>query len=355
VKKLYDDMDQLSFRLQDDDLHPKRISLWVVVLCLLGVCLAISTAVLGGSLSRFASKEPAVIELLPPRGTEPVRDGSLALSKPEARPAAASQPAPVYTVGATNYTPTQPGEATFSGDLEVVDDVQAWNSETPVDLFRDSYNDTAKSENGEKIIAPGTSNLYGFKVKNNGEVPLDYTVSLEVNTYLGENGTYSAIPLEWRLLTGDGTAVSNWKGYNERTEVIRESTLKPLHQDAYTVEWRWAFDRGGNADEADTGMGNIAVNQPLGVNATIYIYAEQSAAQDGSSPDAPPDTPPDAPPGSTQGSGTQPGLWGIPQTGDSFNVILYVVLLAVSFFGLLILLAAGRKRRKDRENDRKES
>ena len=77
-------------------------------------------------------------------------------------------------------------------------------------------------------------------------------------------------------------------------------------------------------DENDTNMGNMTVNEPIGVNAAIYVYAEQSADWDGSSSN----------------------LGNAPQTGDTSNIFLYILLLAVSGCGLVIIIWSERRRKK---------
>ncbi len=300
----------------------------ILALCLL-LCLGIlvSLAVLGSNIGQFSKKEAHVISLVPPEELHGKTGGTDAAAssagKAEKQPSKKGAVSSGQTSGTTRYTAGRQAKA--HGELQVFDEVQAWSSETHIDLFKNSYNDTAKSENGENIIAPGTSNFYGFTVKNNGNIPLDYTISLKVDTYLGEQETDSVIPLEWRLLTADGTAVSGWKQYNERTEVLKQAALAVRNQDSYTIEWRWDFERGETMDGEDTGMGNAAAEQPLGVNASVYLYAEQSA----------------------DGNGTLLGPGGSPYTGETSHAALYMILMALSLCGLLILFMMNRCRKND--------
>ncbi len=350
MKKLQ--TDQTASQQAGAGSHKKRPLFVILVLCLLLGCgIMISMIVLGSSISRFSKEDAHVIPLIPLEAvslepgekvvvgasgtkTNPGADASGTKTNPGAdasgtktNPAAdASQSgtnqnsATADTAGNTNNSTGQPKE--YRGEFQVYDDAQTWNSETHVDLFRNSYDGTVRSDDGEKVIAPGVSNFYDFTVKNNGEIPLDYTISLKVDTYLGEQESDSAIPLEWRLLSGDGTAISDWREYSEEAEVLRRATLNIRRQDKYTVEWRWAFEQG--EDEADTDMGNLAVNQPLGVNAEIYLYAEQSAGWDGK----------------------PPGIWDAPETGDAASPLFYLVLAASSACGLLTVLRVRRKEDK---------
>lgn len=306
-----------------------------------------------------------------------------------------------YTTGATRYTATRSDE--YQGELQVRDKALVWSSETHVDLFKDSYEDTVnggtvKSDNSEKVITPGTSNFYTFTLDNNGNVPLDYEISLEVESFTEGKENYPEIPLEWRLLDSTSTPVSDWQGYNERREVLKQDTLEARNQKDYTIEWQWAFERGGNKDAEDTKLGNLAAGQRLGVNATIYVRAEENTddetvtdpgdettepsektpdrpgeVPDGETPDD--ETPNDETPGQetpdqdgevpereaseevTVEEGKTTAPWGAPQTGDAARPLLYAALFAVSVCALLILFVVNRRRKKDEdgEDDRKES
>ncbi len=348
-------IDQTVSRQVKTSSHKKYSLFGIFVLCLLlGFGIIVSAVVLASGISRFSRRDVNVIPLVPMQEahSESESDSAAALSynesdqkKSDSLLASPEKNSSGITAGRTKYTSSQSKAA--QGELQVYDDVRTWSSETHVDLFKSDYGGTVKSSKGEKIIAPGTSNLYNFTLKNNGNIPLDYDISLEVGTYLGEEKTYSDIPLEWRLLAGDGKVISDWREYNDRTEVLRQATLEVRHQDNYTIEWRWAFGRGGNMDEEDTDMGNLAVDQPLGVNAAIYVRTEQSAGWDGSTGQAG-RADRDSEPSAIRERVT-------PKTGDASGIVLYAVILAVSACVLLILSAAYRYRKKveDVQDDQK--
>ncbi len=301
----------------------------VLMLCLLmGVSLAVSGALLGGSLSRFSQTDANVILLVPAKDTRMgSTEGKTVYFTPKAKETAAA--------GGSAASPRNSGvpagrSGGYKGDLEVFDDRQAWGSETQVDLFRTGYDGTVVSGDGEKVIAPGTSNFYGFSLKNNGNIPLDYTVSLKVEALMEAQDKGFAIPLEWRMLDGEKTAVTDWREYNDREETLKEATLEVRNQDNYTIEWRWAFERGEGMDRTDTALGDEAAERLRGVKATITVFAEQSA--DWEAPKS-------------------PGGWGLPKTGDPFNLPLCLAVLAVSACGLLILFAAVRRKKDEDEKD----
>lgn len=295
----------------------------VAAICLLLIVgLAVSAALLGGSLGRFSEAETNVIPLIPPKSTG--GENTVVSGTEASETIAGGSAASPRSTGERTAAPT----VEYRGELDIYDGQQIWGSETQVDLFRSSYGDTVVSGDGEKVIAPGTSNYYRFTLKNNGNIPLDYTVSLKVDTYYADRGTASAIPLEWRLLNGNGTAVTDWQGYNDRTQTLKKSTLDARRQNGYTIQWRWEFDRDEIVDRVDTELGVLAEKDLLGVKATITVVAEQSASWDGKPSDD----------------------WWIPKTGDPFNLLLYVAVLTISACGLLILFVMMRRRNKDEDN-----
>lgn len=324
---------------------PARFGLMLCLVLLSGT--AISTAVLGGSLSRYTRETSHVIALAPEEeqpGT--AEKGGLGFNEEGAKrsesPKAPSTAAP-RRAAEGNGSAAQTEE--YQGELLIYDAEKSWSTETQVDLFRQSYNEsgseTVRSEDGSKVIAPGTSNFYPFTLENNGSLPLDYTVSLKVEDYGTGTGSVTDVPLEWRLLAGDGAALSDWRGYTETAEVMKRATLDVRRQDSFTIEWHWAYERGEGMDQADTEMGDRAVMQPLGAKATITVYAEQKT------PTIPDQTP--APGGTPGGGQNRPGfLSAWPKTGDASNLTLYIVLLTISGGGLLILFG-GRRLRKRKE------
>jgi len=292
----------------------------VAAACLLmGVSLAVSMALLGGSLGRFSDAETNVIPLIPPKSAA---GGNTVYSATEPKETVSSP----RTTGES--AARQPDE--YRGNLEIADGKQIWGSETQVDLFRNSYGDTVVSGDGEKVIAPGTSNFYRFTLKNNGNMPLDYTISLEVEPQGEEKKAAPAIPLEWRLLEGNGTAVSDWREYGS-AERLKQSTLNSRRQDSYTIEWRWDFERSEPMDRTDTELGDWSARLPLGVKATITVHAEQSDDLEKPKP-----------------SGSDG--WWVPKTGDPFRMTLYLAVLAVSACGLLILIPAVRRKKSGKTN-----
>jgi len=300
-----------------DEGRKKRPALFILILCLLmAVGIVISAAMLGESLSRFSRKESNVIPLAP-RGEalRAVEEGGVSRIAEGEDPEEAS--------GTATPQPTAAQRVEYQGALQIYDAVRSWSTETQVDLFKESYNETAQAEDGGKIVAPGTSNFYSFTLENDGNLPLDYTISLKVESFGTEAESEPNVPLEWRLLAGDGAALSDWRGYTATAEPMKRGTLAARNRNNYTIEWRWDFERGEDMDRADTELGDLAARQPLGAEATIIVYAEEQTTPSG---------------------GLGKPLW--PKTGDSSDLGVYIVLMSISGGGLLLLFQSVRPRKK---------
>jgi len=299
---------------------PKKRPAWRVVLCLLMGGIVISTALLGSSLGKSAQTDIHTIALLPPPQAVQAdnRDAATAAAakeqtdQPQGPAVSGPTVATAAEQGQTASGPTvsaaagqgqlnQPEPQTVAVQTVATDvkQVQAnglqkgvqvydnskktWSTETQVDLFRDSYGDSVQSADKQKVIAPGTSNFYDFTVDNNSKMSLQYKIALEVKTEPD-----GAIPLEWRLVAGDGTA-GNWQSYGQKSELLKGKKLSAGQQDQYKIEWRWQFEQGRDGD--DTALGDQAVKTPLSATATIYVYAEEDTSGDGSGQPVDPDDP----------------------------------------------------------------
>ena len=223
---------------------------------------------------------------------------------------------------------TQPTQDTFQvkPGFEVWDDQQTWTTQTDIELFRISYeggeqNITVLSDNGDEVIAPGTDNSYTFRLKNTGNVALDYTVSMEA--VCSDNVTYIPVDVRMRDYNGD-YCIGNREGYapvSELNGLEDSNTLGVGSYAYYTLEWQWPFESGD--DEYDTWLGNL--EEPATLIIKINTYATTSA-----DPNA---------------------MGGLSaQTGDTFLPALWIALAALSATGIVILVVYKARRR--REEDR---
>ena len=200
------------------------------------------------------------------------------------------------------------------------DENTVWSGETDIEIFRVTYENgsgqvTVNSENGDKLLAPGTENTYSFALENTGNNALEYTMSMEA--YFTD-GTH-VIPVEARVRSHEGGylcgTAEEYVPVLELNQVHDEGTLRVGYIMPYTLEWRWPFEID---DEYDTMLGNLAVEEDISLTIIIRTTASYT---------------PDPGPGS-----------GIPKTGDTSQIGLMMTIMVASAAGLMILLIPKRKR-----------
>ncbi len=238
-----------------------RISLsglWLTVVLLVILILA-TLALLGSFISGFVQGDPNVIEVMA---------DSSAMEK--------------------EYADDFPGGAL--PDMEA-----SWETETSVDLFKNAYTGpdgsiTVESANGDKLIAPGTSNTYSFTLKNTGNIALDYTLVLDGVFKLANRD----IPMFVRL-SEDGRWIiggsEEWIHVDEMNELMESSTLPRGESTAYLFEWMWPYEMDEDTEilvgdvldtflasnQNDTELGNVSIGVDTEFLLNIDITSEISA------------------------------------------------------------------------------
>ena len=304
--------------------------IWLSVLILF-VCVAATTIAFMSRFDSFLLDDEGAISLITEDtsqaddSTDETEDtqglGSTATQTPtiEQEPTNSSDTTvPTTTVPQVTQPPKNPG-------FEAGDDKNVWGTNTQVEIFSVSYVNgeqiiTVKSDNGDKVIAPGTENSYTFKLKNTGNVALDYTV--EIDAYFTPADI--TIPITGRLNRYDGKWVVGGKDEYANVPVLDtatdSATLGAGKYTYYTLDWLWPFESGD--DELDTLLGNLATEQELTFTIVIKTTATES-----SNPN--------------DDSGITP-----PQTGDNSNLTLWIVLAVSSFMMMLFLIFYQNKEKR---------
>ena len=196
-----------------------------------------------------------------------------------------------------------------------------WSSETDIEIFRVTYENgasqiTVNSQNGDSLLAPGTSNIYEFVLENTGNVDLIYTMTMEA--YFS-HGDYP-IPVYARLTNHHGEYLVGSEAEAapvlQLNEVSREGTVRAGHTVPYKLQWEWPFELD---DEYDTMLGNMAVEEDIALTIVIRTSATYT--------DKP--IPDDDEPA---------------KTGDTTDLTFLALLMVGSFAGLLVLLLPRKKR-----------
>jgi hypothetical protein len=311
--------------------------IWLSVLILL-VCVAATTIAFFSRLDSFLLDDEGAISLITENtsgmddSTDETEDtqgsGTTATQAPttEQEPTNNSDTTGTSTDPFTADTTPQDTQPSKKPGFEVSDDNTVWSTNTQVEIFRISYVNgeqviTVNSDNGDKVIAPGTENSYTFKLKNTGNVALDYTV--EIDAYFTPADV--EIPITGRLNRYDGAWVIGGKEEYAKVSVLDtaedKATLGAGKYTYYTLDWLWPFESGN--DELDTMLGNLATEQDLTFTIVIKTTATESSDP-------------------YDDSGITP-----PQTGDNTNLTLWIV-LAVSSFAMMMFLLFYQNKEKQR-------
>lgn len=206
----------------------------------------------------------------------------------------------------------------------VSDEDGVWSTDTRINIFKISYENgqqmvTVNSDNGEKVIAPGTKNSYTFKLSNNGDRPVDYIVTIDAYFSPAD----MKIPVTVRMNRYDGKWIvggqEKWADVPALDAAEDEDTLSAGKYTYYTLDWQWPFESGN--DTYDTMLGDLAAEQDLEFTIVINTIAAANESADDS-------------------HGITP-----PKTGDHSNMV-FLMAAGIGSFAIIILLNFGEGREK---------
>jgi len=298
----------------------KRITKWLLIFAVfLLVASSTTTIALASVLNQYNMNDKGAIEIAPeswydqtvsfPENEEPLSAGETFFKDYFS----------AETLNSSNYTSAG---FTVTDQNEVV-----WETETEVEIFKVAYENgegfvTAKSFNGEKIVAPGTENSYMFKLKNSGDTEITYTLNVDAFITPGDN----MIPIEARISRYDEEWIvggpDEWVGVPVLDTASDEASLSPGRYTYYTLDWRWPFESGN--DEYDTFLGNLAAEEDITITIVISTTA---VAEEGTEP------------------GGDEGLVP-PDTGDNSILSIWISLAVGAALFLIIILVYRMKEEK---------
>ena len=305
--------------------NKKHSNKWIWVwVCILFVCVAATTLVVLGRMNVFLLDDSGAMPL--------VADVSVVVT-PTSKPTEAPTPTSVPNVS-TSSTPApentaQPEDEFLGsvGDKYNPSFETEWTNSSEVEIFRISYANgegkiTVNSNGTDKVIAPGTSNNYTFKLKNTGNVSKSYKMVVEM--WFEPAGI--VIPVEVRINRYDRTWIlgerDTFVSASEVDTVEDNGILSAGNYTYYTLEWQWPFESGN--DELDTLLGNMATEEDITFSIAINVVAEATEDPE-------------------EEGGIHPG-----QTGDDWNNTLWITLAVCSFIVLILPLF---RRKKDEESE----
>lgn len=220
-----------------------------------------------------------------------------------------------------------------------------WESSTNLEIFSVSYingqgNITVSGQDGEKVIAPGTDQTFDIGLYNDSNMSLDYDVkfhavceiidkddpSSDVSTFeipVNASITYTTTQGEQgKYLFGNAeekTPVTDMVNVKHSGTVGRNKYI------GYELKWEWPFE---GDDTLDTWLGNMATdlareNQEIRLTISVVANAEQAIDPDADD--------------------------GIPKTGDTSNIALWMTFMIASAAGLMLLIILLRPRGEKNE------
>ena len=260
-----------------------------------------------------------------------------------------------------------------------------WNSATGVDpdtgvaelsLFSDHYQNV-QSDNGEKVVAPGTENTNIVRLKNSVSRTITYVAVM----YRIKEET--ALPVEPTLL--DDEAFTNTDTYPLPDGVTQDQVVRAVTgtvdggqiQD-FDIHWQWNYYDSDQRDQVDTALGNEAAwVEADEVTAGLYIVVMEDEDPGDPDPEDPdpenpdpenpdpekpdpenpdPENPDPENPDPENPDPEDPGDPGepdqpyippeVPKTGDNSHPTLYLTLMAISGVVLVLLLWDRRQEKK---------
>lgn len=259
-----------------------------VLLVILMICSAASLAVLFTRLRSFNEKGFENIIALTRTGSETNMTVSMA-NAPAQSPASQT----VTTSSSESSSQTQSANPSFI----TYDENIVWSTQTDVEIFKMTYDNvsgeiTVKPNSGtDKLLAPGTTNDYTFTLENNGDVPLDYTMSMQAWF-----GSEYVIPVKAKVSDYNGKYLLG--SANKSEDVLKLNTvgdsgvLGAGRCAVYTLDWEWVFEQG--IDEYDTMLGNLAVDDDITLTIRILTtakYDDDPGSEDEGLPNPEPDNP----------------------------------------------------------------
>ena len=159
-----------------------------------------------------------------------------------------------------------------------------WKSGKNVDMFKAQYENgegtpTVVSQDGTKLIAPGTKTTYRFTMNNDGNMAVDYFTDLDFVLKIGnETVTDYQFPLQVRLLNDRGEyLIGNENTYEQVAKASLDqyrSILGAKSFETFELQLIWLFE-GGN-DELDTMYGDLSAEKGVTLTLTINTTAEES-------------------------------------------------------------------------------
>ncbi len=244
------------------------------------------------------------------------------------------------------------------------DSQKVWTDKAIVDIFSLSYDETGavtvRSADGDKVVAPGTSGNYFFRINNTTTKDMDCIVTVKAwysdeDYKIPVNAKFSG--MDHTYFVGSETAYEDVLALDGVTDRL---TLGGKRYFSYELSWDWPFSEN---DTVDTMLGNAALDKDISLTIEFTTYATYDDTPDtsmvdddtskisdvsGTGDDVSEISPvnPTQPTTPTHGHNEH----GVPIMGDNVNLALWMTVFVVSLM-LIVFLLILPKRRDDDEDE----
>lgn len=159
---------------------------------------------------------------------------------------------------------------------------QVWNQESIVDLFAHRVTGAElgereiRKENGEvkevPVIAPGSSGYYDFKLKNDADYDIRFSLSIAENSF--------HLPILYSLRDGENNRLYKGRGKlkADGSAVTTDYVVLPAHSERrYRLKWEWQYEDWLSPWEDDVIDTEAASKSDPTYIVSVSIHAEEMA------------------------------------------------------------------------------
>lgn len=149
-----------------------------------------------------------------------------------------------------------------------------------IELFKIEYENetgeiTVQGLNADNVVAPGTIVGYDLRLRNTGDVVIDFLMTPTVDFF-----TKDEVPVEFKIKDDYGNYIlgsdSTWVDAAAMNALDHWGRIHPGEVFTYHVTWRWVFEIGDDQNAYDTYLGNQGGAFVPGVSVGIEVEASEN-------------------------------------------------------------------------------
>ena len=149
-----------------------------------------------------------------------------------------------------------------------------------IELFRIEYENelgeiTVQGLNADNVVAPGTEVGYDLRLRNTGDVVIDFLLTPTVDFFTGD-----IVPVEFKVKDDYGNYIlgsdTTWVGSDAMNALAHKGRIHPGEVFTYHVVWQWVFEIGDEQNVYDTYLGNQGGEFTPGVIVGIEVQASEN-------------------------------------------------------------------------------